>query len=214
MRGIVGHLFRLCALSSLALFILVAALWILSKAYPSTIAIRTASSYVEGPSVKFIQADAQFGSLDLWFFVETNPSRERIPYTPAERAAYRASNEPAFVSTPRFRRLPIEYPFDPFEYGLPSSGVGRLIQWNSRNVDGSLIYRSNDDDFPGVYRLWSLKIALWPLATVFGLVGMGVSIRWRLLRRWRGKGLCLTCGYDLRASPTRCPECGTPAKRG
>lgn len=58
---------------------------------------------------------------------------------------------------------------------------------------------------------WQIEIPWW----LFTLTA-AISLRGLLIRRGReirqafiGSNLCLNCGYDLRASIERCPECGT-----
>ena len=64
----------------------------------------------------------------------------------------------------------------------------------------------------GVFdRSWQAGVALWPLIPVSAVLPATWIVSRLRARRARALGLrlCTACGYDLRASPDRCPECGT-----
>lgn len=59
---------------------------------------------------------------------------------------------------------------------------------------------------------WLVRIPFWMLAVTTGMLpGIRLAVAanhlWRE-RRVRSIGLCPGCGYDLRATPEQCPECG------
>jgi hypothetical protein len=118
----------------------------------------------------------------------------RFRATGLEGAVWGRSIGPVTLSKPFDRRL----------YGSPDMPTWRELILPEFRRTTSL------DGRPGWYlglpSLWTVMLTLSPI--LFHLAPA--------IRRWRGRararrGLCSDCGYDLRGSPERCPECGMPA---
>jgi hypothetical protein len=88
--------------------------------------------------------------------------------------------------------------------------AGQGLQWQREPFKE--MYRAFDDRM--YHRRWFLQVPFWQLALLLSppplwLTTRGI-LRWRAVRRRAKTGRCKQCGYDLRASKDRCPECGTP----
>ena len=60
----------------------------------------------------------------------------------------------------------------------------------------------------------ALAVPFWFCMLLTAVLPVVWVERKRRVCRCRAMGICLTCGYDLRASKDRCPECGTPLAAG
>lgn len=119
---------------------------------------------------------------------------------------------------------------------VPDSEIAssfQRVQWDSEPFPQELGYEENGDGMNSIFWRkagWSgfgfdrqpfeegvvhaVVIPFWFIALMSGLAPAKLVIGW-IRRRSPRPGHCSSCGYDLRATPGKCPECGTtPARAG
>jgi len=95
-------------------------------------------------------------------------------------------------------------------YDLATDGAVLTTIATSPDTRDLIIMLSGDGKLPGAFgqsRWFAIPYAT-PIVPFAALPAILLMRAWRQRRRGR-RGLCRQCGYDLRASPQRCPECGS-----
>jgi hypothetical protein len=95
---------------------------------------------------------------------------------------------------------------------LPSEWRGSWDGTGGEQLDHIAEYHGLGFGFAWKSELKFVYVPLWFVE--IGLICCSALLVYRS-RRKTPAGVCLRCGYDLRATPDRCPECGTmPEKTG
>jgi hypothetical protein len=149
---------------------------------------------------------------------------------------YLGYNRLQFVDTGRDFKIAFELPYtidsrgvyanvEVYHASFPYIGNGSGIRNNF--LEPSLVYdqpllagwmhggfgyvSAADKEYGFNYHAWLAP--MWCLSIIFALLPAarfrGAIIKATRGRRRQSRGLCVICGYDLRATPDRCPECGS-----
>ncbi len=91
---------------------------------------------------------------------------------------------------------------------FPADDFG--LYWRKRRTAWFRVEMPQYLDFRPAGGVGALKLPLWIPTVAFAIGSISFILIPLHRRRKRDKlGLCVKCGYDLRGSNARCPECGT-----
>lgn len=191
------RLFPLLSLTSLLLGAAAAVLWARSYWVCDYVLHR----HLSGPS----------DSVEVSFYAQSNLGRVRLGYAEFMQSATDGKPLPWHRLTYSYHRrsLPAQTTLD---YGWRALSFDR--HWHGFNWDKG-VRTERRRGAGGTYRdeYVQLFVPYWCLVVAFALppaLWLCGHVRRRRRRRLH---LCPCCGYDLRASPGRCPECGMEAAR-
>lgn len=207
MKRLRRWVFNFASAISLVMLLATVVMWVRSYWYSDSLRYRSAITTTpapDDPNVEMVRdSSAAIYQLDGTIRAYRNVNVRQKPLSPAGARQLPNPSPPQWEMESRLR-------------GSEITG-GRLIV---RQTDTFIHrigfeYRFTDRSQAGITDLrYDAAIPHWAVALCAAIL----PLVW-ITRRLRGSrylvGQCQKCGYDLRATPDRCPECGTtPAKLG
>jgi hypothetical protein len=207
MRPILGFVFKAATVLSLVLYVAVMVLWFRSYSTADTIAHAS-----EGFPVRMIGLKSEEGGISVMFSIfEIHGSKAEWGWQTAEANRYPSIPQPLSKTANGDVRIwgkdrfqcSNRYPSIPQPLSKTANGDVRI--WGT---DKFQCYRVTMKIEGARVSLYALVMPHWAWI-ILCLLLPGARAAALLRSRSRARsGCCLSCGYDLRASPERCPECG------
>jgi hypothetical protein len=189
------RLFNIATALSLLLCIAVAVLWARSKPYDERITANYARWPKSNELFSYYFEVASYAGTFQFRFDREHYQPEYFLDWPAEIAS-RHKDFPTRLRTRFISQRESDMNYFLAEYPRPGF-------WSAHWAEERQSHRFNNG-FIVAFRDW-VPTAIFSLLPALWLIRVLKS------RRAIRKGLCPQCGYDLRATPDRCPECGLPA---